>query len=143
MITATLQMTAIPERRDEILQAIRWLAGPARVEPGRAGCRILQDLDDEDVLVLVEEWTSREGLERRLRSDEYRQLLTLVELSARPPEIRFDTVARSEGLELVAAARGVEVEARTGRGANSEPCRSESSLGAATAKPVSSPPANG
>ena len=110
MITAKLQITATPERRDEILRAIRWLAGPARAKPGRTGCRILQDLDDEDVLVLVEEWTSREALERHLRSDEYRQLLTLAELSARPPEIRFDTVTRSEGLELVAAARGVGIE---------------------------------
>ncbi len=110
MITATLQMVAAPERRDEILRAIRWLAGPCRMKQGRAGCRILRDLEEEDVLVLVEEWTSREALERHLRSDEYRQLLALAELSTRPPEIRFDTVARSEGLELVANLRGVEIE---------------------------------
>ena len=105
MDVATLRMVAPPGRRDEIVGALRWLAGPVRAHRGGAGCRVLQDLDDEDALVLVEEWTSRRAFERHLRSGDYRRLLALAELAAEPPEIRFDRVAERRGLDLVAEVR--------------------------------------
>ena len=105
MNVATLRMVAPPERREEILHALRWLAGPIRAHPGCAGCRILQDLDDDNALVLVEEWTSRQAFERHLRSDDYRRLLTVAELAAEQPEIHFDRVAERRGLDLVTEVR--------------------------------------
>ncbi len=50
MDVATLRMVAPRGRRDEILHALRWLAVPIRTHHGCAGCRILQDLDDENAL---------------------------------------------------------------------------------------------
>ena len=123
MDVATLRMVVPPGRRDEILHALRWLAGPVRAHRGCAGCRILRDLDDDNALVLVEEWTSRQALERHLRSDDYRRLLALAELAVERPEIHFDHVAERRGLDLV-------VEVRTGgdrrpRDAACEPRASE------------------
>ena len=106
MDVATLRMVAPPGRRDEIVDVLRWLAGPVRAHRGCAGCRILQDLDDEDALVLVEEWTSRRAFERHLRSDDYRRLLAVAELAAEPPEICFDRISERRGLDLVAEVRG-------------------------------------
>ncbi len=103
---ATLRMVAPPGRRDEVLRALRWLAGPTRSRPGCIECRILQDLDDGDALVLVEEWTSAEALVRHLRSADYRRLLAVADLAAEPPEIHFDRVVERRGLELVAEIRG-------------------------------------
>jgi len=79
MITATLRMLAPPGRRDEILHALRWLTGPLPARPGCAGCRLLQDPDQQDALVFIEEWDSDEAFERRLRSQDYRRLLAVVE----------------------------------------------------------------
>ena len=106
MDVATLRMVAPPGRRDEILHALRWLAGPVQARRGCAGCRILQDLDDENALVLVEEWTSRETFERHLRSEDFRRLLAVAELATEPPELRFDRIAERRGLGLVAEVRG-------------------------------------
>ena len=105
MIVATLRMVAPPGRRDEILHTLRWLAGPLQARRASAGCRILQDLDDEDALVFIEEWDSDEAFERRLRSQDYRRLLAVAELAAEPPEIRFDQISERRGLGLVAEVR--------------------------------------
>ena len=49
MDVATLRMVVPPGRRDEIVGALRWLAGPVRAHRGCAGCRILRDLDELEV----------------------------------------------------------------------------------------------
>ncbi len=105
MDVATLRIAAPSERREDILHALRWLAGPTRAQAGCAGCRILQDLGDEKALVLLEEWTSHEAFERHLRSDDFRLLLAVADLAAEPPEIHFDRVAERRGLDLVAEVR--------------------------------------
>ena len=105
MDVATLRMVAPPGRRDEILHALRWLAGPIQAHAGCADCRLLQDLDDENALLFVEEWDSREAFERHLRSADYRRLLAVAELAAEPPEIRFDHVSETRGLDLVTEIR--------------------------------------
>ena len=105
MDVAILRMVAPRGRRDEILHALRWLVAPIRSRAGCAGCRILQDLDDENALVLVEEWSSRRDFVRHLRSDDYRRLLAVAEAAAEPPEIRFDHVVEQRGLDLVTEVR--------------------------------------
>ena len=55
--------------------------------------------------MLEELWTSNEELRHHLRSDEYRRILLVVEMAAEPPEIRFDTIAHSTGVETIEQAR--------------------------------------
>ena len=105
MITASLKLVLPPKRRAEALRTLRSVQGPSRDRPGCVDCRILRDTQDENVLFYVEEWGSREQLERHIRTDHYRRLLEVAELSKEPPEIRFDTVSRREGIELIAAVR--------------------------------------
>ena len=40
-----------------------------------------------------------------LRSQEYRQLLLVMELARVPPEVQFDRVAHSTGIETIEEAR--------------------------------------
>ena len=53
----------------------------------------------------VEEWESRENLERHIKSDPYRIILSLMELSGEPPEIKINTISKTEGLEAIEAIR--------------------------------------
>jgi hypothetical protein len=41
-----------------------------------------------------------------IRSDFYRRILAAIELSSRAPEVRFDHVSATEGMELIEALRG-------------------------------------
>ncbi len=74
-------------------------------QPGCAGSRLLRDVDDDGVLVYLEQWGSRELLERHLRSGYYRKLLAVMEMASEPPEIRFDTISERRGMGLVEEVR--------------------------------------
>ena len=93
MIIVTLQVRVLAERREEVLQILRTMLEPARVKPGCISFRSYQDIENESRLCLVEEWNSKHDLDRRIRSDDYRKLLELMEMSAEKPELLFHTVS--------------------------------------------------
>ena len=108
MIQASLRIVAPAERRDEIVQTFRSLIGPTEVKGGCLGCRFYQDVSDKNVLTYLEEWQTQEDLERHLRSDQYRKLLALIDLSTAPPELRFHTISETSGIEYLATVRTLE-----------------------------------
>jgi quinol monooxygenase YgiN len=55
--------------------------------------------------MLEELWASNEDVQRHLRSDKYRKVLLVVEMAVEPPEIRFDTIDHSTGVESIEQAR--------------------------------------
>ena len=75
-------------------------------QPGCVDCRILEDVDDETLVIYIEEWGTREHLERHIRSDRYTRLLEIIERSDEQPDIRYDTVSQHQGIELIEAVRG-------------------------------------
>ena len=60
---------------------------------------------EKNILQLEEMWRSEEELERHLRSDEYRKVLLVLEMALKQPEIRFDTISSSTGIETIKKAR--------------------------------------
>ena len=56
--------------------------------------------------MLEEVWRTGEGLDLHLRSEEYRNLLLVLEMALKQPEIRFDTISSSTGIETIEKARG-------------------------------------
>jgi quinol monooxygenase YgiN len=105
MIAATLKMELPGHARDEILQVLKSLRAPTRAEAGCISCHVYQDLHDENRIVLREVWESQADLDRHIRSHRYRHLLALMETASSPPEIRFDTISHTAGIEVVRAAR--------------------------------------
>ena len=106
MIVSVLQMELPPAIREEAMQIIRLYLGPASVQPGCRSSQAFSPLENENALILVEEWDSQEHLDRHLKSEEYRKLLALMEMAKEPPKLRFHTVARTAGMELVQELRG-------------------------------------
>lgn len=101
-----LQVVASPGIRKEILQTIRPLLAPTRVQEGCIKISLYQDIESPNVLTLVEEWNSQDALDYHLCSDEFKKILAVMEMSSKQPEIRFHTVAKTGGLEVVQAVRG-------------------------------------
>jgi quinol monooxygenase YgiN len=105
MILFTMRVTASVRQRYEILRTLRSLAATTS---GRRGCvsvHILQDVDNRSTITWTEEWDSEDDLTRHIRSDEYRALLAVIDMSTREPEIRFQTISRTAGMEWIAANR--------------------------------------
>ena len=108
MILATIRMTIPPQKREEALKILRSVAELCRDDSGCLSCNIYEDLHDSKVLVLEEVWKSEEDLDFHLRSEEYRNLLLVLEMSLKQPEIRFDTISNSTGIEIIEKARSGE-----------------------------------
>jgi quinol monooxygenase YgiN len=84
------------------------LVGPTQVEPGCLGCRLFQNWQEPDELVVEAYWATEEDLVRHLQSATYKQLLLLMELSRTPPSIRFVKGEDLGGLEFVEKARDLD-----------------------------------
>ena len=105
MIVGTLRIFPPPSRRDDVLEVLRSVQGVALAQPGCTAFRIYEERGSEEAVVLVEQWASKPALEAHLRSEAYRRILGAIELSVGAPEIRFDFVSASEGIELIERSR--------------------------------------
>lgn len=115
MVTATFRIVVHPERKDEVLKTLRPLIGPTEVQRGCISCRIQQDVDNANILTVVERWDSQEDLNRHIASDDFRRILAVLDLSIKPPEIRFDGVSHTAGIELIEAVRSAKAMIKTER----------------------------
>ncbi len=105
MVHATIRMLIPSKRRGEVLEILSSIAERSRFEEGCINCRVYQDVEAEPVLILDQLWESKEDLERHLRSEEFRKVLLVLEMSLEPPEVRFEEVSRSTGVETIEKAR--------------------------------------
>ena len=65
MMVLILRMKVRPGNRDELLQVIRRMLEPTRVEQGCLGFRFYQDIEDRNAYTFIEEYgieSSRESL---------------------------------------------------------------------------------
>jgi quinol monooxygenase YgiN len=107
MVVATLRILPLQERRSQVLEILRSVQGPLLAQPGCAACDIYEEEGAAHAVVFVERFESDAALEAHLRSDTYGRLLRALELSEGVPDIRFERVLSSEGLELVERQRAV------------------------------------
>jgi len=120
MIVGTLRILPLPERRAEVLEVFQAIQGPVLAQLGCAACHIYEEQGPEPAVVLIESWETQEALERHLRSEAYRLILGAIELSDGQPEVRFDHVSATEGMELIRRARNPG-EQSAGSSGGSEP----------------------
>ena len=106
MIIVRITMNTLLEKRTEVLQTLLSMIEPTENERGCLSCHVFRDIEDENVFSLIDEWKTREDLDRHIRSERFSVLLGTKSLLCEPPQIEIHTVSRSEGMETVNAARG-------------------------------------
>jgi quinol monooxygenase YgiN len=97
----TLRMIVLPERRSDLLETMREMLEPVRVERGCLSYRFYEDVEDRNAFVLVEEWKTRKDLESHIRSESQIRLLALTDLLSQQPELQFNTVSHTAGMDLI------------------------------------------
>ena len=100
-ILVTLRMIVQPERRSDLLETMRGMLEPARVERGCLSYRLYEDVENRNAFVLLEEWKTQKDLESHIRTDNQRRLLALIDLLSEQPELRFNTVSHTAGMNLI------------------------------------------
>jgi quinol monooxygenase YgiN len=68
-------------------------------------CSVAVEAGEDDQVCYMEQWRTREALDRHLRSPLYGRVLEAMELSRIPPEVTFFKVSKIGGLELVGRVR--------------------------------------
>ncbi len=106
MIIVTLKLKVVPEKRWDVLKTIHTVIGPTMVQFGCLHCGFYSNTQNDDELILLEKWESEEAMEKHIRSDEFRKIIAAMETVIEPPEIRFNKVTSTEGIELVERVRG-------------------------------------
>jgi quinol monooxygenase YgiN len=106
MVVVTLWFKVPGERRKDFLDSARLVIEPTLIQPGCISCRLCQALNDPNAVFLVEEWESREKLDRHIKSEQYRIILSLMEFSSENPEFKINTISKTEGLEAIQTVIG-------------------------------------
>jgi quinol monooxygenase YgiN len=107
MLRSTIRMIISPENHRDALEILASVSEQTQFEPGCVYSRLYQDVTDEGVTLLEELWLTFEDLMGHLQSEKYRKILLVMEMAAGPPEIRFDTIAQTSGMETIEQARNV------------------------------------
>ena len=105
MILATVRMMIPPKKRGEALKILRSMVERCSVHSGCLSWHIYEDVQEDNVLMFEEIWRSEEDLECHLRSEEYRNVLLVMEMALKHPEVRFNTVSASTGIETIEKVR--------------------------------------
>jgi quinol monooxygenase YgiN len=107
LIVFSLQIVTPDERRAVLLRALAAMLGPTRAAPGCLDARLYSDLDRRKTLLMVEDWESREQFEHNLDAAKLNAIVAAIELSSEAPVVRFDTIVRTEGVDVLALHRDV------------------------------------
>ena len=105
MVRSIIRMLIPLEKQSEALEILGSMIEQTQFEPGCLSCRLYRGVGDALAIMLEELWMNDEDVQRHLQSDKYRKVLLVVEMAAEPPEIRFDTIAHSAGVESIEQAR--------------------------------------
>jgi quinol monooxygenase YgiN len=93
MLRSTIRMIIPPENHCDALEILTSVSEQTQFEPGCLCSRVYGDVNDERITL------------HHLRSEKYRKILLVIEMAAEPPEIRFDTIAQTSGMETIEQAR--------------------------------------
>ena len=112
MIIVRITMKALMEKRTEMMQTLLSMIEPAGKEKGCLRYDVFSDIQGATVFNLVEEWETREDLDRHIGSERFSVLLGTKSLLAKPLEMKIHTVSHSEGTEVINALRNKRTSTR-------------------------------
>jgi quinol monooxygenase YgiN len=104
-VHAAIRLRIPADKWHEALMILNSVIEPIRLEDGCISCRLYQDLEEEGVLMLEQIWSSQNEMERHLRGDKFHTVLLVVEMAAESPEIRFDVIEQTTGMETIQRIR--------------------------------------
>ena len=104
MIILRITMHVLPKNQKEVSQTLLSIIKPIGKEKGCLSYGAFCDMEDENIYSLIEDWETREDLDRHMASKNLSVFLGLESLLSEPLEIQIHTVSHSEGKGVVNAA---------------------------------------
>ena len=105
MIISLLKLEPIPEKRQAILDILRFVKESVQHKIGCLESSIYQECAEVPTILYLEQWQSKEKMDRHIQSDLYLRVLNTMDLCRQKPGISFYEVSETKGLGLVAELR--------------------------------------
>lgn len=99
MVIIFISMKARPEKRKELSQTLHSIVKQVRKESGCLNSGFYQNGEEENDLLVVEEWETQKDSDDHMRSDIFTVLMGAGSLMVRPPEVMVHMVNHSTALE--------------------------------------------
>jgi len=101
MIVSKLRLFPAPEHRHQVLELLRSVQGPTQDKPCCLAAQVYEEDGHTGTILYTEEWDSEPEFCDHVRSELYRRVLATLDISTLAPELRFYSVSKAQGLELV------------------------------------------
>lgn len=101
MILVIIRMKVRSEKRNELTQTFASLIGSIRKDKGCKSCDFYQSMEDENELILLEEWDAQDNLQNHMKSGRFRVLRGTMNLLQKPYTMTFHTVSPPAGMEEI------------------------------------------
>ena len=89
MVVVTFKLHGNPGKQLEINQSVKGIAAKVKKLDGCIDTKVYQDVDDENIYFLVEEWENQLKLDDYMKTSLYSALLGIKGLLTKEPEIKF------------------------------------------------------
>jgi quinol monooxygenase YgiN len=105
MITSLIKINPTPKTRREILDILRNAECVVRIKSGCLRSSVYLKTYEEEVILYLEHWQTREDFEHHVRSSQYDRILAAMDLARDPPEIYFFENEGPGGIEVIKVIR--------------------------------------
>jgi quinol monooxygenase YgiN len=105
VILSVIGLFPTTRQRGELVEILRSVSDLTRPAHGCRGCWIAEEDPMHNCLQYAELWDGEDSLHEHIRSELYLRLLSAMELSQKPPEIKFYYTGETKGFELIETLR--------------------------------------
>ena len=103
-VRSSIRMLIPLNKQREALEILEAACARIQFNPNCICTHLYRGVDDVRAITVEERWASDEDLMQHLRSKVYRRILLVIEMSEEPPEIIFDVISKSTGIEKIEEA---------------------------------------
>ena len=106
MIVTTIRVQTTPANRKELMQTFRSLSDPIRSENGCRSCRLYREVGNEEAVIVIQEWDSKNHWDDHLRSEEFAVMIGAMSLLDRREAVELqilDQLESSRSIEAIKA----------------------------------------
>jgi len=105
LILSLIKIKPHPRTRREILDILRNVECVTRIKTGCLGSSVYLKKFEEEVILYLELWQSRDYFERHIQSNLYDRILATLDLARDPPEVNFFEITELGSMEVIEAIR--------------------------------------
>ena len=104
MVLFRLQVKVPYSKREEAIELFNLFLGPVLFLPGLIDVGLYTDLRGDE-MKLLEEWRSKEDMERHICSEDFKNILAVMEFAEEQPDVQFIMSSEIKGIEWLKELR--------------------------------------